>query len=112
MDIPMPDTITITRVAWSGNTYSGETAIASGVPAMILQEGEDLEMMLTGGVDNSQIVMIVGPTYDIEVGDLITDEGTSEVYRVVRPPSKHRRPTDWEDHHKEVVMERHEHHGN
>lgn len=112
MDIPMPDTVTITRVSWSGNTFSGETEIATGVEAMILQEGEDLEMMLVGGYDNSQIVMLVGTDNDIEVGDLITDESTSEQYRVIKPPSKHRRPTDWTDHHKEVLMERHEHHGN
>jgi len=96
MDIPTPDTVTITRSGMSGNTYSGETTVASAVPCMIVPAGEDN--------DWTKIIMICDPTYEVLAGDTVTDDSTAEVYNVIETQGPQRNPLMWVAHHQEVVM--------
>jgi len=104
MDIPTPDTVTITRSGMSGNTYSGETTVASAVPCMIVPAGEDNDWTIGGRVDEGQIIMICDPTYEVLAGDTVTDDSTAEVYNVIETQGPQRNPLMWVAHHQEVVM--------
>lgn len=112
MLIPMPDTATVTRPTWADDgTYTAPADVYTEMPCMILQEGESTEWQIPGSFDESKIVMIADPDYELEMGDLITDEDTDDVYVITEPPSRHRDPTTfgadtpmW--HHQEVLMER------
>lgn len=104
MDIPTPDSVTITRSTQTGNVYGGETTVASAVACMIVPAGEDMAFTAAGRADEGEIILICDPTYELEHGDKVVDDNTGAAYRVKETQGPQRNPLTWEAHHQEVVM--------
>jgi len=104
MDIPTPDTVTITRDTQSGNTYTGPTTIGAAIPCMIVPAGEDMAFTIGGSVDEGDVILICEPEYDIKAGDKVVDDSNSKEYRAKEVQGDQRNPNTWTAHHQEVVM--------
>jgi len=104
MEIPTPDTVTITRATQTGNVYGGMTTVGAAIPCMIVPAGEDTGYTIGRRINEGDIILICEPSYDVKAGDLVVDDSTADEYRVKEAQGKQRNPITWTAHHQEVVM--------
>jgi len=101
---PTPHTCSSTRVT-RGEKYTTPTAVLSEEPCLF----SPFEPAFTfgtfmGPAETGKTILFIGYDADVQMGDEITNDATSEKYVAVEPPVKFQRPTDFSNDHQQVIL--------
>ena len=106
MTIPTPHTCSSTRVA-RGEKFTIPVVVLSEEPSLFSPWEPGLARdTFMGPAESNKTVLFIGWDADVQLGDEITNDDTSEVYVVVQPPVKFPNPTDFSNDHQQVILNR------
>jgi len=107
MGPPTPDTCSSVRAAWADHeTYTTPVAVLTNEPCLFAPASSNIEWGFMGPVGTQDDLLFIGSGADIERGDELTNDATSEVWVVVEPPRLFKNPITWVNDHYQVKVER------
>lgn len=107
MSPPTPSTCSSTRIATSTTgKYTAPAAVLSAEPCLFSPIVANTQDTFMGPAEVNKWLLFVTYDADVQLGDEITDDDTAEVFIVVEPPQKFKRPSDWSNDHQQIQLMR------